>query len=176
MRTSSKVGLGIALLMLLVGGVWLLLPRAPSYTPEQLITQSLRDAEEAARRRSASGVMEVVSEDFRSGPWNKKRLQLMVIRSMSQGRGVDYNARVNAPRILPSPRGNPDERLVVSKLSVFYSSTGEDIWGTGPLTFVMRKEERRRWLVFSEPRWRIVAIASLPPIPGYDTGGDLGSL
>jgi hypothetical protein len=176
MRNSSKIGLVIAVLLLVVGGVLFLLGRGDNLTPEQRITQSLSDVQEAAKRRSVSGVMDVISDDFSYSGWNKARLRLLVSRSIGQSRGIDYDARVNAPRILPSSTGNPDERMVVSKLAVFYSGSGEDIWGTGPLTFVMRKETARKWLVFREPRWRIVGVATGIALPGYSEEVSPGSL
>jgi len=165
-KRSSKIALFVALLLVGIGVFWIAGTSGPKKTPEELITESLADAETAARRRHPAEVMEVISDKFQAGLWNKDRLRLMLIRSMQQGRGVDYDVRVNAPRILSSPNGNPDERIVISRLSAFYTGTGEDIWGSGPLTLVMRKESRRKWLFFSEPRWRIVSVANVPPLPG----------
>lgn len=174
MRRSSLVTLVIALIFLAVGGFWMLGSRGAPPPPETLIARSLQDAEDGARRRSVSQVMDVISEDFNSGGLNRDRLRLLVARSVRQGRGVNYDAHVNAPRILPSPKGDPDQRLVITKMSVFYTGTGEDIWKSEAMTLVMRKESRRRWLVFEEPYWRIVSVANLPPLPGIS--GDEGSL
>jgi hypothetical protein len=171
MKTSSKIALVAATLLIGLGIFITLGTRRTEATPEQLIQQSLQDAENAARNRNASGVIEVISNDFQAGMWNKDRLRLMVIRSIQSGRGVDYNVRVNAPRILPSPKGDADQRIVISKMTAFYSGSGEDIWGSGPLTMVMRKESRPKWLVFSEPRWRIVSLANVPPMPLEEIGG-----
>ena len=45
MKTTSKIVLGMAALLLFVGGFLLLrLQSAPKLTPEQQITQSLKDA------------------------------------------------------------------------------------------------------------------------------------
>jgi hypothetical protein len=172
-KRSSKIALFVALLLVGVGVFWILGTAGPRKTPDELIRESLADAETAAKRRSPAGVMEVVSDSFQSGVWNKDRLRLMLARSIQQGRGIDYDVRINAPRILPSPNGNPDERIVISRLSAFYTGTGEDIWGSGPLTLVMRKETRRKWIFFSEPRWRIVSVANVPPLPGDADTPDL---
>jgi hypothetical protein len=171
MKTTSKIALIAATLLLALGGVFALGTRQPDTPPEELIRQSLQDAENAARNRNASGVIEVISDDFQAGMWNRDRLRLVVIRSIRSSRGVDYDVRVNAPRILPSPKGDPDQRVVISKMAAFYSGSGDDIWGSGPLTMVMRKESRRKWLLFSEPRWRVVSIANVPPMPLDDAGG-----
>ncbi|MES2463237.1 MAG: hypothetical protein V4671_21865 [Armatimonadota bacterium] len=170
MKTTSKIILGLAALLLFVGGFLLWrIQSAPKLTPEQQIIASLRDAEDAARRHSVGGVMNLVSDDFRAGQINKQRLRLLLNRSFQNGRGVNYDVRVNTPRILPSPKGNPEERLVFTKASVFFAETGDDIWGSNPITLVMRKEEQTRWLFLREPRWRIVAVGELS-LPGIDSG------
>jgi hypothetical protein len=165
MRTASKVGL-VGALLLIVIGLALLLRQPPESSPEILITQSLRDAEDGARNRSARQIMEVISDDFHAGLWNKRRLYLQVVRSLRDGRGTDFDAHVTQPRIMPSPMGKPEERLVFSRLSVFDVGSGEDIWGTGPIAMIMRKESRPRFLFFREPYWRVVSIPNLPPLFG----------
>lgn len=166
MKTSSKIGLACAAALMLLGGLTLFfISRPPKIAPEILIAQSLQDAENAAKRRSANGVIETISEDFQAGPWNKKRLYVYLMQQFKNGRGVNYDVRVNAPRVLPSPKGNPDERVVISRMSAFYTDSGDDIWGSGPLTMIMRKESRARLIFFEEPRWRIVGVANIPPLP-----------
>lgn len=169
MKPSSKMGLIVAVLLIMVGS-FLLLSREPNLPPETLIQQSLRDAEKGAKNHSARRVMDVISEDFHAGMWNRKQLYLQVVQSMRNGRGTDYDAHVTEPRILPSPKGNPNERLVFTRLSVFENGSGQDIWGSGMLTLVMRKEYRPRLLVFREPYWRIVSVANIPPFAeaGFD--------
>jgi hypothetical protein len=168
MKTTSKIVLSIAALLLFVVGFLLWRVQSiPKLTPEQRIVQSLREAEDAARRHSVGGVMDLVSDDFRAGQINKQRLRLLLSRSFQNGRGVNYDVHVNAPRILPSPKKDPKERLVFTKASVFFAETGEDIWGSNPITLVMREEEQTRWLFLREPRWRIVAVGELS-LPGID--------
>jgi hypothetical protein len=95
------------------------------------------------------------------------------MRAMQSGRGVNYDVHVNEPRVLPSPKGDPNERLVVTRFAVFYGGSGDDIWNADLVTLVMRKEYRRKWLFLEEPRWRVVSVANLPPFPGSD-GEDSG--
>lgn len=159
------MGLIVAAALLLMGGVIYVAQSGPTRTAEALIRESLRDAEMAAKARRTSGVMEIISEDFQAGMWNKARLGVTLARSMRDGRGVDYDVHVNEPQILPSPKGNPNERLVITRFTAFYSGTGEDIWGSDLLTLALRKESRRRRLIFSEPRWRIVSVVNAPPMP-----------
>jgi hypothetical protein len=168
MKTTSKIILGIAALLFFVGGFLLWrLQSAPKLTAEQRITESLQDAEDAAKRHSVGGVMEAVSDDFKAGDVNKQRLRLLLSRSFQNGRGIDYDVHVNAPRILPSPKKDPKERLVFTKASVFFADTGDDIWGSNPITLVMREEQQTRWLFLREPRWRIVAVGELN-LPGVE--------
>jgi len=165
MKPSSWVGLALAAVLLIVGIVAYFLPSASPETSETLIRQSLRDAESAAKARRVADVMEVISDDFQAGLWNKARLRLTLVRSLRNGRGVEYDVHVNEPRILPSPKGNLGERLVITRFSAFYSGSGEDIWGSDLLTLVMRQETRRRYLFFTRPRWRIVSVVNAPPVP-----------
>lgn len=180
MRRSSWVGLGAALVFLFAAAGWFFFLRGGTPpTPEMLITESLSDAERAARKRNLSGVMEIVSQDFSAAGMNRDRLRLLLLRALNQSRGVSYNVQVTKPRIFPGPQGDNNKRLVISRLSVFYNDSGETIWGSNePLVFVMREETRRKWLFLKEPRWRIVGVANLPPIPGSDDsgGGGFGGL
>ncbi|MBC8103127.1 MAG: hypothetical protein H7Z41_11125 [Cytophagales bacterium] len=170
MKTTSKVILGVAALLLFVGGWLLWRSRGISPpSPEQRITESLREAEDAARRHSVGGVMDLVSEDFQAGELNKPRLRLLLSRSFQSGRGTNYDVRVNTPRILPSPKGLANERLVFTKASVFFADSGEDIWGSNPITLVMREEQQTRWLILREPRWRVISVGELN-LPGGADG------
>ena len=168
MKTTSKIVLGIATLLLFVGGLLLWrLQSTPKLTPEQQIVASLADAEDAAKRHSVGGVMDLVSNDLSAGQVNKARLRLLLSRSFQNGRGVNYDVHVNAPRILPSPKGDPKERLVFTKASVFFAETGEDIWGSNPITLVMREEQQPFGLLLRVPRWRVVAVGELS-LPGVN--------
>ena len=177
MKTSSKISLAVALVLLFGGGfLWFALG-GEKPTPDALIRQSLSDAEDAARRGYAGGVMDSVSDDFNSGGWDKTKLRLLLARTLKSGRGTNYNVRVNAPRIMPSPKGNQNERLVTTQFSAFYNDSGESIFGSGPVVLVMREETERKWLFFREPKWRIVAVPNLPGLPGMDSlSGEGGGL
>ena len=169
MKTSSKIALIAALVLLLGSGVfWIIGQNTSTKSPEQLINESLRDAEDAAQRGSVSGVMDVVSDDFASGTWNKARLRLLLTRTLQQGRGTSYDVRVNAPTVSPSPRGNPDERVVMTRFSAFYSGSSESIYNSGnqPVLLVMRRETERKWLIFRQPRWRIISVPQIAPLLG----------
>ncbi len=180
MNLSGRTKIGIIACVLLVAGLFLVFgAHGPAATPDQEIRQSLKNAEDAARSHSPNGVMEAVSDDFKAGPLNKKRLNLLLMRAMNQGRGVNYDAKVTEPQILPSPLGRENERLVITRFAVFYTDSGANIWGgNDPVTLVMRRETQRKFLVFKEPRWRIVSVANLPTLPGSDSddSGGLGGL
>ena len=178
MQRSTQIGLGLGGLLLLIGAVlWM----AGAFggvkpTPDELIAETLNDAKAAARRRDSGGILDAISEKFQGGDLNKQRLRLLVLQSLRQSRGTNYDVSVLRPQISEIP-GQPDKRIVVSKFDVFYSDNGESIWGSSPLTMVMEKETRRKWLFFSEPKWRIVSVPSLPPgIGGDDSGSGLPTL
>lgn len=162
----------MAVLLLSIGiAVLFVALSPPKISAEQGIRQSLQEAEDAGKARNANRVMNVISEDFQAGMWNKKRLYIYLLRAMRQGRGMDYDVHVNKPRILPAAKDKPTQRVVISKVSAFYTGTGEDIWGSGAMTLVMRQETRRKWIFFEEPVWRIVSIANIPPLPAEDLAG-----
>ncbi len=163
---QKKWIVGGSVALLVIGGGALLAPRSASRTPEAQITEALQSAEEAARNGSVEGVMDVISDDFKAGPLDKTRLRLSLFRAQKSARGVKYDVKVNVPRFLPLDATRPDHRTVMSKLAAFDQLSGETYWGTEPLMVVMRKEERRKWLVFKEPVWRIVACPALPSLPG----------
>jgi hypothetical protein len=160
--------LGGSAALLVVGVGVLLAPRSESKTPEAQITEALQSAEEAARQGSVEGVMDIISDDFKAGPLDKARLRLSLFRAQRSARGVKYDVKVNVPRFLPLDAARPDHRTVMSKFAAFDQLSGETYWGTEPLMVVMRKEERRRWLVFKEPAWRIVSCPALPSLPGNE--------
>lgn len=166
MSSRSKGVLFLAAVFLLIGGFLILRTRTgPEPTPEERIAQALHDAQEAARNRDLNGVMDLVSDDFRSGELNKQRLRLLLSRELRDSRGTNYDVHVNAPRILPGPKGDPKQRIVITQASVFWADTGDSIWGSNPITLLMREESERRWLFFTQPRWRIVSVNELN-LPG----------
>jgi hypothetical protein len=170
MKRSSWIILPLALLSVVAGVVLVGAMNRPVPAPEVLIAQSLEDAERAAARGSISGIMESISDTFQSGGMNKTRLRLLLTRTQNNTHGTDYDVHVNAPKILPARADKPDERVVMSRFSVFAPSDGTSYWGTDGVTLVMHKEWRTKWLFVSEPCWRIVSIANLPPIMGEDIG------
>lgn len=172
MLRSTKMGLAAGAFLLLVGVVaWLFsVVNGPQAPAEELIAQTLNEAKAAARRRDAGGILDSISDDFSAGGFTKKNLRLIVVRSLRQSRGTDFDVSVLRPRILPIA-DKPDSRLVYSKFDVFYSDNGESIWGTNPIALVMRKENKKKWFFFREPKWRIVGAPGLPP-----SLGDLDSL
>jgi hypothetical protein len=169
MKTTNKVVAGVSTVILLGAGLWTLVPKAPPSDEIQIAT-AIEDAEAAGARGSVSGVMELISADFKAGNLNRPRLQLLLARSKNSARGVNYDVKATTPKILPPNPEKPGVRIVFSTLSVFDSFGGETYWGGGnPVTLVMQKESRRKNLFFSEPVWRVVGIANLPSLPGSDT-------
>jgi len=173
MKTSSRWGIAVATLLIVAGLFLAYIRGLQPPPPETLIRQSLKDVEESAKRHNPRGVMEVVSDSFQAGPLNKRMLNLQLIRAMQNGRGTDYDVHVNEPKILPAT--DPDKRIVITQASVFFSGSGDDIWSANPMTLVMRKESRRKWLFFHEPRWRIIGVANMPPLPGSGDDEDAGA-
>ena len=164
MSKVSKIVVALCTLLLLVAGIWSLAPRPPA-TPELQIAESLQEAADAAQARKVSQLMDLISDDFKTGGMTKSLLHLQLARAHNSGRGVKYDVRVMPPKILPSADGDPNQRVVFTSASVL-GDGDETLWGGNQLTLVMRKETRRRNLLFTEPHWRVISIANLPPLPG----------
>lgn len=173
MKRSSWILLTAAVLLL--GGGFLLLRQINKPPrPEALIRQALRDAEGAAKRRSVSGIMEIVSPRYP----DRNRLRLTLVNAIQRSQGVSYEVRIDAPQIVWTP-GKSDQAVVMTRVSVVDAATGENLWGGGeapPITLVMQRETRRRWLVLVQDRWRITSIANLPSGLGFGESGAGGFL
>lgn len=176
-KTSSKVALIAAFFLLIGGGLLWLANNYRIATPDQLITQTLKDAEDAARRGSVNGVMDTISDDFSAGGLDKAKVKLLLLKTMGQSRSSDYSVAIHPPKIMLSPKGRPDERLVTTQFAAFNPDTGEDIYRTSePPVLLMRQETRRKWLFFSEPYWRVAGVVNMPALPGSMSNGDYGGL
>lgn len=164
MSKVSKIVLVICALLLVVAGIWSLAPR-PAATPELQIAESLQEAADYAQAGRVSSMMDLISNDFKSGMMNRARMQLLLTQAKRSGQGVRYDVKVAPPRVLPSADGNPDQRVVFTAASVLGDGS-ETLWGGNQLTLVMRKETRRHNLIYTEPHWRVISIANMPPLPG----------
>ena len=172
MRRSSKILLGVAVLLLGGAGLLLLSQSRPRPDAETLIRQALQEAEQAARRRDVAGVMEIVSQDYKDAAnLNKARLRLLLTRYVRQSVGTRYDVRVS-PRLIQRDEGDPDRAVVLATITVFDPANRENLWGGEELSLVMRREQRRRWLLLPEDRWRVISVVNVPSLPGL--GGEGG--
>ena len=169
MQKSSQIALVVAFLALLIGGLFYVGNSAPNKTPEELIRQSLADAQKAAQRGDVGGVMDVVSDDFRAGTWTKTLLRLQLARTLRASRGTSYDVHINQPVITPTVDGRADQRLVMTQFAAFSPQTGEDYYKSkATIVLLMRAETRRRYLFFREPYWRIVSMPNISALPFSD--------
>ena len=170
MKKRSWFALAAALLLFLTGGL-LILGQRPQPRPETLITEALRQAEEAAKKRNTAGVMQIVSEKYKdSSNQSKEKLRTQLTRAYLLARGVEFDVQVQPPKITFSTN-KPDEALVMTTITVINTGTRDELWGGVPLTLVMRREPERRWLLFPQDRWRIISVVNLPPLP-FAGGGE----
>ena len=170
MSKVSKIVTALCVLLLLAAGIWALAPR-PAETPELQIAESLQEAADAAQAGKISSMMELFSEDFKSGMLNKSRLRLLLMQAKNTGRGTPYDVKIAPPKILESADKNPNKRVVFTAASVL-GDGNETLWGGNQLTLVMQKETRRHNLLFTTPHWRVTSIANLPPLPGEGSGSE----
>jgi hypothetical protein len=164
MSKVSKIVVALCLLLLVAAGIWSLAPR-PAATPELQIAESLQEAADAAQAGRVSAMMDLISDDFKSGMLNKARMRLLLNNAKSSGRGVQYDVKVTPPKVLESADKDPKQRIVFTSASVLGDGS-ETLWGGNQLTLVMRQESRRRNVLFTEPHWRVISIANMPPLPG----------
>lgn len=164
MSKISKLVLALSALLLVIAGVWALAPH-PAETPELQIADSLQEAADFAQAGKVSAMMDLISDDFKSGMLTKARMRLLLTRAHNSGRGMHYDVKVTPPKVLPSADNDPNQRVVFTAASVLGDGS-EMLWGGNQLTLVMRKESRRHNLLFTEPHWRVVSIANMPPLPG----------
>jgi hypothetical protein len=164
MSKVSKIVVALCLLLLVAAGIWSLAPR-PAATPELQIAESLQEAADAAQAGRVSAMMDLISDDFKSGMLNKARMRLLLNNAKSSGRGMQYDVKVTPPKVLESADKDPKQRIVFTSASVLGDGS-ETLWGGNQLTLVMRQENRRRNVLFTEPHWRVISIANMPPLPG----------
>jgi hypothetical protein len=180
-KRSSRIALALAVVLLGAAGVVLLLTVSdPPARPETLIRNALRQAEEAARNRDVGGVMDIVSDDYKDASgFNKARLRLILARSFQQAgnMGMGYDVRVSVPQVVFDER-KAGQALATTTVAAVETGSGENLWGGQPVTLVFRRERVRRWLLFSEDRWRVTSIVNLPPLPGFvgEEGGGGGGI
>jgi hypothetical protein len=165
MRSIQRAVLLVSLALIVFSLAWWLLAPRPRLSIDAQIAQSLRDAEEAARRGDVNGVLDAVSDDFSAGMLTKPRLRLLLLRARQSARGVDYEIQVNPPQILPARADRPQERVVISRFTAFDGISGASYWATESLTLMMRVERRSSWMPWAGECWRIVGVPNLPPIP-----------
>ncbi|MBC7808404.1 MAG: hypothetical protein H7145_19900 [Akkermansiaceae bacterium] len=147
-----------------VGGVATWFLTRPRPTVEQRITEAFQKARIAAQKGDIAGTVAVVSNDFRAGSLDKKRLRLLLFRTRQQAVDTDWQVEITPPRILPGPDNVPDKRLVLTRIVAREASSGNALWSTGDnsITLLMREEPTRLWGIFPSTTWRVLAAPSLP--------------
>ena len=135
----------------------------PRPSVDEQITRAFQSAKVAAQKGDISGAVAVVSNRFKAGGVNKKRLRLLLFRARQEARGTDWVIDVAPPRVLPANPATPAERLVVTRI-VARTGAGETLWSTGdsPVTLLMREEPGKTWGIFPRNDWRVVAAPGLP--------------
>jgi len=186
MKTTSKIALAVAGVLLAVAALLVVVNIRPRPDRDTLIKASLTEVEHAAKARSVGGVMQFVSSDYKDASnLTKDRLTLVLARSYRMARGTRYNVHVNVLKVVPDAKDPKNAALVFATVSVLDPNSGQELYGSGgqPLTLQMRREPGRRYLVLPEDHWRIVSVVNMPPLPGLlddegggGSGGGLGAL
>lgn len=173
MRRSSWIALGLAVVLLGAAALMLLDQARPKPTPEVLIRQALADAEQAANGRNVGGVMRIVSDDYKDAAnRNKATLSFLLNQYVRRSLGTAYAVRVSPP-VIQFDRDDRNRALVLTSIRITNQGSNEEMWGAGEVTLAMRRERQRRWLLFSEDRWRVISVVNLPALPGGGEGGGL---
>lgn len=158
MRTTSKWALAIAAVLIVILLAAILLRPAPQSDQDQIATQ-LSKAASAARNHDASGIMQVISADFK-GPSpisNTDSLHLMLIR------GLRNSGRLQIDLSPPSVAVTGDTATSTSQVTVRSKESGETFY-SGPLALSWRREDGHRLLVLPAKVWRIVGTTYQGPL------------
>lgn len=136
----------------------------PRPTVEQRIAEAFRETQVAAQKGDIKGTVAIVSDDFRAGSLNKKRLRLLLFQARRQSVDTDWQVEITPPRVLPGAADAPDKRLVLTSIVAREASTGNPLWSSGDnsITLLMREEPTRLWGIFPSTTWRVIGAPSLP--------------
>ena len=161
MKGSSKILLGVVLGLLVVLAAFLLLTR-PGPTDQQQLLLQLETARAAAERHDASGIMRLVSADYKDSlGLNNDQLHAYPIQALRRDSG-SYQVTLTPPQVTVSG----DTAQTSSHLEV--RSKNGDTQFSGNVTLTWRREEGRRFLIFPTKVWRVVGADYGAGLPGSE--------
>jgi hypothetical protein len=162
MKESSKIALGVVA-VLLIALVGLLLSRQPTVSDQDQIAAQLESARAAAQEYSASGVMNIVSADFKGQEpiANVDGLNL----ALRQFLNTKHEIRVTLSP--PNVVVQGDSATSTSQVMVQDAETGEIMYDK-PVTLSWRREDGHRFLIFPAKVWRVVGAQYQGDLAGFD--------
>lgn len=162
--TRRRTLLIVFALIFVVGGAATWFLTRPRPTAEERIAEAFRQTQVAAQKGDIAGTVAIVSDDFRAGSLNKKRLRLLLFQARRQSVDSDWRVEITPPRILAGADNAPDKRLVLTRIVAREASTGNPLWSSGDnsITLLMREEPTRLWGIFPSTTWRVIGAPSLP--------------
>lgn len=160
MKKSSKIRLATALGLAVVLAVFLFL-RQPGPPDAVQIQAQIAAAEAAASQRNASGVMRIVSGEYKDGHLNGDQLRLLLIRAFRDSGPI---------QVTVSPARIHVEGESADSTSTITVRSGDNSQAAfnKAVTLHWRREEGRRLLVFPAHVWRVVGA----DYEGSLTGGE----
>lgn len=161
---NRRVILALVAGVLLVGGFFLI-RGGPPRSDEEQIRDLLTEGERAVEAKDLSGVMRLVSKDFKMSELNRDRLRLLIIQAFRD----TSTLYVTLNNVSVQPQG--DTATVSATVTV--EAQGKEATApstnTYPVTFQLRKEPGQRLLVLPAQHWRVVEASGT----GFEIGGGL---
>jgi len=161
MQTKTKRLLATAAVLVVVLIIYLI-ATAPPPSPRQQIATAIQTACGAASHRRASGVLTVVSADYRDpNVANVDQLHAILIQGFRNSGPVDVRSTDNAITV------HGDNAQSVSHITI-KGGPGGQTYFDGNIVLYWKREPARRFLMFPSTTWRIVSAA----YPGLGGGGE----
>ena len=163
---SGRFRLVGACLVLLLGGVgWLrALAYAPAGTDEQQIVAQIQRAQRAAEMLSASGLMRVVSADYKDeNGITRPVLGYQTRDRLRTAQSLEATIPMNRLQIRVDPGRKEAVSVVPLELRITEKEGGAHTLTMNP-TVNWRKEPTRRFLLFPVEEWRVVRVTGMESV------------
>ncbi|MGI4789643.1 MAG: hypothetical protein ACRYFS_12420 [Janthinobacterium lividum] len=149
MKSSSKVLLWIALLLVFIVAAFVSL-RQPPVTDQAQIAQQLETARAAGERQDVGGVMKIISASYHdSNVPGPTQLQFL----LNKVRGSEA---VKITQSLPVVTVSGDTATSISHLQIIAESTNQIVY-SHDITLQWQREDANRFLIIPTKVWHVVS-------------------
>jgi hypothetical protein len=154
--------IGLCVVLLLAGIAWLRwLARAPTGTDQEQILAQIERGERAAELLSSSGLIRLVSPDYRDDlGLTRPALSYQTRRELREAQRLEVTIPASQLRIQVAPDGRTATSTGPVELRITGAQGGTRTLSLTP-TLRWRKERVRRYLLFPVEEWRVVKAEGL---------------